>query len=841
MDFDKWDEGAPDIDPRDPIALYETLDRQQTHVELREAQIKVLRQWQGRRAERDLVVKLATGAGKTTPGLLMLWSHMRETGKPAMYLCPNNQLIEQVVEEGRRCGITCITFTDDNRIPPEVHAAEAILVTTVQKLFNAKSKYVFGRGAPFDPCALVIDDAHAALEIVRDAFTIRAAKDSPIYQRLFALFETALKEQSPGGAACIKAGDPFRTVEVPYWSWLQQQHNVSKVLAELDSSDAPELKFVWGLVANFVPGLRCVFSGTHIEIAPEVLPVESVPVYSTVKHRIFMSATISDDAALVRDLGCAPEAARSPLELSDAGGLGERMVIVPHLMDSSRGSLTRDELMGLCRSFAQRYAVVVIAPSTVAAKKWAPVATRVVVDGQDISKALAGLRGGGPQLVVFANRYDGIDLPDDACRVLVLDGLPVARSMFDSIDGSGTDSVNARTRSIVHRVEQGLGRAVRSRSDYAAVVIWGPELVSLVSHRDLRTGMTEETRLQIELGLEIAKKGKAQGDVKKTIVDLVDTCLQRDGAWKKVYAQKVKGARSPIDPALRQARIDFADVERRAWQAFVANRGEAGARLLVGYLDRAPSPDALRWWVLQRGAWYVRTTDPALSLEWQKAASERDTRALRPPQGTQYRKQAVRQASPAAAILDWCNEYEYGNAVLAAVEELRGQLVFAPDASSEQFEEGLRRLGAMLGLHSERPENDFNRGPDNLWLVGQAALNIEAKNQVQTTATTISKDDIEQIAQSVAWTRRLHPDRSKVVPLMAHPAARAAKDAIPPEGMRVFTPTALAELLERISGFMATLIAIPPASRDVASVQKLLDEHRLNLEMVLADFTVKVK
>jgi hypothetical protein len=841
MDFNKWDEGAPDVDPRDPVALYETLDRQQTHVELRDAQRKVLEQWSTRRGAKDLVIKLATGTGKTTPGLLMLWSHMRETGKPGLYLSPNKQLVEQVIEEGRRCGIPCVPFTSDNRIPPEAHAADAVLVTTVKRLFNAKAKYVFGRDTPFEPCALLVDDAHAALEIAREAFTIKAPSDSPIYQRLFALFEGALKEQSVGSTASIKAGDPTRTLEVPYWIWVDQRHAVAKILAEAASSEINGAHFVWGLIADYVPGLRCVFSGTYIEIAPEVLPVEALPIYSTVPRRIFMSATISDEAALVRDLGCDPKAAESLIELPDAGGLGERMIVVPQLMDGGGATLTRDALMKVCARIAARTTVVVIAPSNYAAKQWQQVATQVVVEGVDIGEALEALRSGKPQLVVFANRYDGIDLPDDACRLLVLDGAPVTRSLFDSIDGKGTDSVSARRRAVIHRVEQGLGRAVRSRSDYAAVILWGSGLVELISHRGMRTGMTDETQLQIELGLDIAKRAKGDTDTRKTIVELVETCLRRDAGWKKVYAQKVKAARAPGDPAARKARVAFAAVERRAWQAYVDNRGSDAARMLIDYLDSVGSPEELQWWIFQRAAWYVRATDPPQSLEWQKAACERDRRALRPPQGTQYRKEAAKHASAAAAVLAWFTEFEYGNGALAALEEVRGQLVFATDASSERFEDGMYRLGKLLGLESSRPEDEYGTGPDALWLSGQFSLPIEAKNRVEATAATISKGAIEQLDQSIAWTRKVHPARSKLVPLIAHPVTRPAKDAIPPDGMRVFTPQKMAALLDAVGGFLAALIVIPATQRDAGRVQNLLDQHGLTLEQILASFTIKVK
>jgi hypothetical protein len=324
----------------------------------------------------------------------------------------------------------------------------------VQKLVNAKT--VFARSdVAFEPFAILVDDAHAAIEIVRDQFTVQANANSALYRRLYGLFETELREQSPGMAASLKAGDPTATVEVPYWRWIDQLDDVAKAIADASEEKNSDVKFTWGLIRDYLPGLRCVFSGAGVEITPEVLPVAAIHAYHTAKHRIFMSATLSDEAALVRELDCAPEAAANPIELASGGGLGERMIIVPHLMSSGAKGLTWEGLAEICKKVSASAAVVVIAPSDAAAKRWEAVGARVVKG--DIGDAVDGLRDGRERFVAFSNRYDGIDLPDEACRLLVLDGAPITYSLLDSIDGGRGGPGNLRQRGIMHRIEQGLG------------------------------------------------------------------------------------------------------------------------------------------------------------------------------------------------------------------------------------------------------------------------------------------------------------------------------------------------------------------------------------------------
>ena len=89
VDFTKRLAHAPVERPTDPTEIYNRLDRASDKGPLRPAQLAVLAAWHARRTERDLVVKLHTGEGKTLAGLLVLQSKLNENGRPSLYLCPN--------------------------------------------------------------------------------------------------------------------------------------------------------------------------------------------------------------------------------------------------------------------------------------------------------------------------------------------------------------------------------------------------------------------------------------------------------------------------------------------------------------------------------------------------------------------------------------------------------------------------------------------------------------------------------------------------------------------------------------------------------------------------------
>ena len=100
VDFKKRLSGNKVITPTDPVVLYDTLDRTHDKGPLRPAQHAVLSEWfTSRREQRDVIVKLHTGQGKTLIGLLMLQSRLNDGKGPAVYLCPNNFLIAQTCEQ----------------------------------------------------------------------------------------------------------------------------------------------------------------------------------------------------------------------------------------------------------------------------------------------------------------------------------------------------------------------------------------------------------------------------------------------------------------------------------------------------------------------------------------------------------------------------------------------------------------------------------------------------------------------------------------------------------------------------------------------------------------------
>jgi replicative superfamily II helicase len=360
--------------PIDPIEIFNNLDKESGKEYLRPPQKSVLKEWhEGFRDKKDLIIKLHTGQGKTLIGLLILQSSINEGQGPAMYVCPNNYLVDQTIEQARSFGLKTIKF-DDSKPPSKFLNSEAILVANCKRLFNGKS--VFGvRGSGRETVnigAIVIDDAHKCLDIIRDSFSITINRvyedvENPVYNDLWKVFEESLKRQAPGTCSDI-TNHVDCLLAVPFWTWFDKRDEVLNILSKYRDSEG--LLFVWDLLKDHIDECVCIFSGNKLEITPRLLPVDLIPSFTDAKRRIFLSATLTEDAFLVKDLGIEPDSVTNPLSSRDIKYSGERLIIIPSLVDPN---LRREQIISWVQDLAAKhgdFGVVAITPSFYHANEW---------------------------------------------------------------------------------------------------------------------------------------------------------------------------------------------------------------------------------------------------------------------------------------------------------------------------------------------------------------------------------------------------------------------------------------------------------------------------------------
>jgi hypothetical protein len=821
IDFDKLigDDGELPTNPRD---IFLTLDKSPEFSFLRDIQADVLDAWYENPDARDSVIKLNVGSGKTLVGLLILQSSLNATISPAVYVCPDNFLVEQVAAEAKRLGIDVTSDAADIAF----RSGSRILVTNIYKLFNGRS--VFGVGAAGEKIeigAIVIDDAHACLQAIIEQFRVRLPNSHPVYEWVMKNFGPALKRQSASAYLSIDDGDPQYYLEIPFWSVQEHADDLLGIMHKHRETD--ELKFSYPFIAEVLKLCRVVISGGEVEITPTCPPTDLVNSFRNAKRRIYMTATLSDDSILVTHFGAKSEQLTHAITAASLQAMGERMILMPQEINPS---ITLGEVKSMMLDVSHTHNVVVIVPSKRAATDWADVADQTLF-GDAVSAGVAKLKTTHVGLTVLVNRYDGIDLPKEACRLLGIIDLPEATSLLDRVDSSvlGDSSIGLRRQ--IQRIEQGMGRGVRSTDDYCAVVLFGAKLTERLLSKEGRGMLTPATQSQLSLSRQLAKQmgGATIGDV----ASVIGKCLGRDKGWvaasKKALLKATKQPELNIEPGQVALKAAFDEARYN-------EHTRAAATLTTA--ANATHDTAYKSWLKVRAAEMTNFFDSAEAQRILQSAHRLNRNVMRPAEGVAYEKLSLQKGAQAIAVQAFFRDrfLEAPERILFA-QSLTDALSFEPD-TAERFEQAVFDLGKAIGILSQRPEKQLGEGPDNLWRLRDGRfLVIECKNGSVSTSG-ISKTELGQLEQSLSWFQNRYGNEP-CLPVIIHPLSYAGPQATAIRGLRVIDSKKLEILCKAFLQFVKA-IAVEGVLTNEVKIREALHAQKLAESLLVATFSVEV-
>ena len=816
----------------DPVALYDTLDRESDKGPLRDPQKAILRTWYDtRRDDRDLILKLHTGQGKTLVGLLILQSQLNAGRGPALYLCPNHYLANQTCRQAKQFGINVVQIED--QLPNDFLDSKAILVTVVHVLFNGLSK--FRLGAKSQPVGtLLLDDAHACVDIIRDQFVIRIKSDQAANTALRDLFAPDLEGQGVGTYAEMVRGEYDAILPVPYWSWKEKIREVTTILADNRESNA--VRFTWPLLKDNLEHCACVLSGSEVEISPTLPPLEMFGSYAKARHRIFMSATVANDAFLLKGFGMSEGVITNPLIYDKETWSGEKMILIPSLIDES---LDRTEIVNkyAAPKPGRRFGVVALTPSFPRCADWKALGA-IVATSEDIDDRVDDLRTGQrDKAIVFANRYDGIDLPDAACRLLIFDSKPFAESLHERYMERCLEDSEAIAMAVARKIEQGLGRSVRGEKDYCVFWMIGPDLVQHIRTPEARRYLSAQTRQQIEIGLEVAQMGSERPEATPATTALADAahlCLRRDDQWKNYYVQRMNEmVAGPVDTrTLKQ----FAK-EREAEVQFQNGDIDGAKAILQTLADGTDVPSSMRGWFLQEAARYEYSRSKVDSNTLQVAAHKRNRALLKPREGMEFKKITLVSQKRVENCRKWISAHRSFEQLIVAVDSILSRLRFG--VLAEDFEAAFDRLGAALGFVCERPDRDWKEGPDNLWaLRDDQYLLVECKSEVELTRAEVHKSETDQMNRSAAWFAKNYGG-AVVTRVLIIPTKTVGKTAAFLHEVGIMGDSKLNVLRKNVRAFFKEFANVDLRDIDNTRIQTLFNTHQLNVEDVISKYSEK--
>lgn len=732
-----------------PEALFYKLSgRAKSHGYLRGPQQDVLREY----AEKyitapDIAFELPTGTGKTAVGLL-IGEWWRLQGRRVAILCLTNQLAGQALEEARRLSIAAADVRGDkeSRKPAEegrYRTCAAIAVTTYSNIFN---RWPAIREAD----VLIFDDAHGAEQYVSDMWTVSASasKQKELYGSLLAALRQGFSDSQ---LRSILNRSGMGSVEMP--DLHGHPECIENVITLLESSGENSVRFAWPLIQSRISSCIFLASSHGVSIRPLVPPTHTHEPFARASQRLYMSATLGGGSDLQRSYGVE----KIHIVRAKSPQWGRRYIFVPGVHTSSEESekIAAEVWNGLTSRRA-----VLLAPSE---RQMTPTVTRLkalmspepqTIGAKDIVETLDGFVKQTDVLLALAGRYDGLDLPDDQCRLLILSDSPVAvNSLERHLMERWKMGPILRTRERT-RLTQGMGRCTRSATDFAVILWLGQSLVDLATSRSLLPGLPPELAAEVAWGVEQSRlAAKKPAILTEMILGLINDSEYRKGA-DEALADMPNQKQEVLPSAYETAGAD----EVRFARAFWDDNFDHARTIAHQIADQLTTPELAgyrAWW------WYLASRAAFLMKD---KAAEQDCLRRGASCGVNSgwlnallhgrNKNAAFEVSADLELNAeglWDHLTRWGWAGPAFEREMAKMLVNLGNVYHVHFHEGLETLGKCFGASTIRTTEQG--APDVIWAFSNGFhLVFEAKTEKKPMGE-LSKKDVLESKGHHDWTR----------------------------------------------------------------------------------------
>ncbi|HXP83107.1 MAG TPA: DEAD/DEAH box helicase [Bryobacteraceae bacterium] len=739
--------------------FYKLSGRAKTHGYLRGPQQDVLREYAEKAVEiSDLAFELPTGTGKTAVGLLIAeWQRL--SGKRVAYLSLTNQLAGQVLEESKRLGIAAADLrggkaTRDAAEEGRYRTRTALGITTYSNLFNIKPVLQ-------DPDVIVLDDAHGGEQYVTSTWTVIASKmeEPALYHSLLAALGPGLSESQRWS---LQNRSSLIRTHLP--DVHQHPECFTNAAAVLDGTNVDSAKFAWALIKHQLHACLFIVSSYEIIIRPLIPPTHTHQPFAAAKQRLYLSATLGGESDLQRAYGVK----KLGMLRAKSTQWGRRYVFVPGVYAAPADA---DWILARVWDELKTRRAVLLSPSdrvlteTFGRLEKAMTKKPKRIGAAEITNSIDSFIKGNDVVLGLSGRYDGLDLPDDQCRVLILAESPEAVNLLErhlSQTWKMGPVLKKRERT---RLIQGMGRCTRNATDFAVIFWLGQSLIDAANDQNLLGVMPPELAAEITWGVQqsefAAKHPKQLIGMILSLIENEDYRKDADQAIETIQSQHVEAMPKDYDEAGRRE-VDFgiAMWDGNYQHALTVARGIA---------DHLVSPELAgyrAWW------WFLASVAASLAGE-KKSELDCLRRAascgvnggwlnhLIKSRGQATQGKTGQEPEPNAEGL-WNVLVHWGWAGPGFEKNLQDMLGFLQTPYHAHFHQGLDYLGRCYGAEVTRITEQG--APDVVWsFSNDVHIAFEAKTEKQSSG--LSKKDLLEAKGHVDWVKgRLcqNPDTAEI-------------------------------------------------------------------------------
>lgn len=767
--------------PIDPLQIFSATTLRGGIEGIWDTQAEALRDWHRlHRDASDVVVQMSTGGGKTLVGLLMAQSLCNQTHGQVLYVCANNQLIQQTQQRAADIGLSPAIrkgSTWDN--DAVYHSGQSFCITNYDSVFNGRSQFLRDTIA-----GIVFDDAHVAEGAIRKCFTLKISHGSPAFKEICSTLRSYYSSTPQASHFDDVVAERYTPpLFVPGFLIWHEHQKLRKTLLEHGFDSEFPHSLPWQHLKDHLSSCCLLLSRAGAELAPFSTPLTSLPYYAKDVRRLYLTATLPSRASFVRTFGISD----SPI-ISPSGKSGDAQRLFVYVLGEDDQEQRQEAL-----ALVDNYKCCVISPSLVKGQEWSP------------PSKIYESAGGQEEIDRFSNstetemlglvaRYDGIDLPGKSCRVLVLDRLPKGTSLFDQFLDEGVAIETIRERHRATRIVQAIGRIFRSNTDHGIVLLVGTELQAWLRNPRTLAYLPQLLQQQIKLGAlfaSVVEEGSESWE------ELMRSILSGDANWDSTYRDHIGAI--PISSVSEEDDwyLKVLYTERQAHDQLWAGQPARAADAYQALAIMADEYDS------RLGAWYHHLSGLALLLGNNRSAAMAEfvhavnirSELGRPPVSmmTSFAPEPPTAIGAQAQLL--ADAYNQRRSKLKAeFAKVRSDLVYGPRTS--RAEEATRVLATLIGLESFRPDKTENTGPDVVWLGpgNDEAWGLELKTNKDENSA-YSKEEVGQCHDHETWLSQNHegPTRLSIVGRLIPVSQRAN----PSRDWRVIELGGLRSVLDR--------------------------------------------
>ena len=543
------------------------------------------------------------------------------------------------------------------------------------------------------------------------------------------------------------------------------------------------------MIKNNLHACHIYISSGEILIRPLIPPTWTHEPFANAKQRIFMSATLSFGSNLERLTG-RKTIPRLPIPKGwNKQGIGRRLFIFPeNSLEENDIKVLRSKLIeeaGRC---------LILAPSNYVANQIRDdiensLPQCIIFSGVDLESRKEEFVNTDSAVAVIANRYDGIDFPNDDCRLLFIDNLQKAVNLQEFFLMTRMAAKLLFNERIQTRVLQAIGRCSRGPKDYSAVIITGH--LNYLSDQKRIKHFHPELQAELMFGIEQSQK--------IGVNDLIDNFrifLEHKNEWAEANDQilekreEVTQQQFPAMHELAKTVNHEINWQKAMWEKDYVKAFDDARDVLGELRDSELKGYRALWHYLAGSSAKLEAIDSDGS--WESKAREQFIKAKNATFGISWLSRLANSPNVRYRV-----EEEIQNIASVQIENLEQYLEELGNIENRKFcrrereiSEGLRPntgklfeqanmlLGKHLGFEAELCSKR-TAAPDVLWLIGSTAIVFEDHaNAGEESIIDIKK--ARQTALHSNWARDKFPNMVdlKVLVVLVTPAKKANKDAI---------------------------------------------------------------